>query len=111
MTMSGTRKYVDESRATKLTPRYLCSDKDGTMRTTSSLRLAFYTTAIVVSAYVFADVPATNDELTRMFNEDQSDRAPAANGKPLNWILVSQRDRARRERALALYRSGALKTG
>ena len=81
------------------------------MRTTSSLRLAFYTTAIFVSAYVFADVPATNDELTRMFNEDQSDRAPAANGKPLNWILVSQRDRARRERALALYRSGALKTG
>jgi hypothetical protein len=80
------------------------------MRKISSPPLVLLATSFLVNTFVHADVFASNDELTRMFDEDQSDREPSS-GQPINWVQVSQRDQARRERALVLYRSAALKTG
>ncbi len=52
-----------------------------------------------------------NQELVRMYEEDQGDRAPAAAGQPIDWKLVGPRDRQREARVKELYESGALRTG
>jgi hypothetical protein len=56
-------------------------------------------------------VSSDNQELAKMYEEDQGDRAPAAVGKPIDWKIVGPRDRQREARVKALYESGALRTG
>jgi hypothetical protein len=54
--------------------------------------------------------PVENPELIRIYSEDQSDRMPA-DGKPIDWGIVSPRDRARAIRVKELYASGQLLAG
>lgn len=56
-----------------------------------------------------APPPPENAELTRMFQEDQADRAPGLHG--IDWSVVKPRDDARLKRVRELYASGALRTG
>jgi len=51
-----------------------------------------------------------NEELQRLFEEDQSDRMPA-DGKAIDWQIVGPRDLARESRIKELYRGAQLKTG
>lgn len=51
-----------------------------------------------------------DEELARMFKEDQSDRAPQ-DGKAIDWPTVSKRDEARLARVKELYAAGRLRTG
>jgi hypothetical protein len=51
-----------------------------------------------------------NEELARLYREDQADRDPK-DGKPLDWAVVGPRDRAREERVKELYKLDRLKTG
>ncbi len=50
-----------------------------------------------------------NEELTRMFAEDQADRNPA--GGQIDWAVVTPRDKRRLARTLELYQNGSLRTG
>ena len=52
-----------------------------------------------------------NEEVARLFREDQSDRAPALAGKEIDWSVVGPRDQAREARVKELYRADALQTG
>jgi hypothetical protein len=61
------------------------------------------------AAPVEADRP-DNEELARLYNEDQGDREPAG-GKPINWAIVGPRDRAREARVKALFESGEIRSG
>lgn len=54
-----------------------------------------------------ASAPKNNQGLTRLFEEDQSDRVP----ENVNWAVVGPRDKAREARAKELYSSGMLQTG
>jgi hypothetical protein len=58
-----------------------------------------------------ASASSDNQELAKMYEDDQGDRAPAAAGKPIDWNVVGPRDRQREARVKALYESGALRTG
>jgi hypothetical protein len=51
-----------------------------------------------------------NEELQRLFEEDQSDRTPR-DGKAIDWPVVGPRDRARQSRIRELYVSAQLKSG
>lgn len=51
-----------------------------------------------------------NEELKRLFDEDQSDRRPEA-GKPIDWSLIGPRDHEREQRVKELLANGALQTG
>ena len=51
-----------------------------------------------------------NEEVARLFAEDQSDRQPKE-GKPIDWAFVGPRDKARLKRVRQLYTAGELKTG
>jgi hypothetical protein len=51
-----------------------------------------------------------NEELAKMYTEDQADRQPKG-GKPIDWAAVGPRDKARLARAKELYRAGKLQTG
>ncbi len=51
-----------------------------------------------------------NEELARLYKEDQADRTPPA-GKEIDWHTVSERDHAREARVKELYRANQLKTG
>jgi hypothetical protein len=55
-------------------------------------------------------VEKDNEELTRMFTEDQADRSPEG-GKPIDWAVVGPRDKKRLARVRELYRNGDLRTG
>jgi hypothetical protein len=56
--------------------------------------------------------PQDDEELARMFKEDQSDRAPLEkDGKPIDWSVVAKRDEARLARVKELYAAGRLRTG
>src|SRR5687767_4865939 len=64
---------------------------------------------------VWAQSPAIsslkdNEELTRLYQEDQSDRTPK-DGKPIDWKVVGPRDRAREARVKELYVNNQLHTG
>ena len=50
-----------------------------------------------------------NEELARMFKEDQDDRKPGVQG--IDWAKVKPRDDARLARVYELYKAGALCTG
>src|SRR6267142_913008 len=50
-----------------------------------------------------------NEELKRLRDEDQSDRTPPA-GKPMDWAVVSPRDKARLKRVKEIYTQGLLQT-
>ena len=50
--------------------------------------------------------PRDNEELRRLRNEDQSDRAPAA----IDWTVVTPRDRARLKRVKELFAADSLRT-
>ena len=67
----------------------------------------------VVMAATAAGPPpqVQNDqELARLFTEDQADRTPPP-GRPIDWSTVLPRDRAREARVRELYRSDAVQTG
>jgi len=51
-----------------------------------------------------------NEEVARMYAEDQSDRQPK-DGKPIDWNVAGPRDEARQKRVMELYTADALKTG
>ncbi len=50
-----------------------------------------------------------NEELKRLCAEDQSDRTPPA-GKPIDWAIVSPRDKTRLKRVKELYTQNLLQT-
>jgi hypothetical protein len=54
--------------------------------------------------------PLDNEELARLYGEDQADRMPEG-GKPIDWAVVGPRDRQREARVKALYQAGAIRTG
>jgi hypothetical protein len=51
-----------------------------------------------------------NEELSRIFAEDQGDRTPK-DGKEIDWKVVSPRDQKRQTRVRELYEKGELHTG
>jgi hypothetical protein len=51
-----------------------------------------------------------NDELARLFREDQADRTPPE-GKSIDWAVVGPRDKARLARVKELYAQNRLQTG
>lgn len=60
-----------------------------------------------------SDVAATNgdnDEVARLYREDQADRQ-SQDGKPIDWQVVGPRDDARRKRVVEMYTGGELTTG
>lgn len=64
---------------------------------------------------VQAQAPATqtfkdNEELVRLYQEDQADRTPA-NGKDIDWTVVGPRDKTRLSRVKAFYTQNSLHTG
>jgi hypothetical protein len=71
--------------------------------------------ALMTSSLLWAqDVPLTpalkdNDELGRLYAEDQNDRRPPE-GEKINWSVVAGRDFDRRKRVMESYAAGALKT-
>jgi len=54
--------------------------------------------------------PRDNEEVARLYKEDQADRTPPPS-RPIDWSAVVPRDRAREARVKDLYRSDALQTG
>lgn len=64
---------------------------------------------------VQAQAPATqtfkdNEELVRLYREDQADRTPS-NAKDVDWAVVGPRDQARLSRVKAFYMQNNLHTG
>jgi hypothetical protein len=57
-----------------------------------------------------ASVDKDNEELARLFQEDQADRAPK-DGKPIDWKVVEPRDKAREKRVKELYANNELHSG
>src|SRR5207244_3446913 len=57
-----------------------------------------------------ADQPKDNEELARLYREDQGDRTPGA-GKTIDWAVVGPRDREREARIKELYKADELHTG
>ena len=53
--------------------------------------------------------PKDNEELKRLGDEDQADRSPAE-GKSIDWKIVSPRDKARLKRVKELYAQNLLRT-
>jgi hypothetical protein len=51
-----------------------------------------------------------NAEVAAIFQEDQSDRKPAA-GAAVDWSVVTPKDRAREARVSALFAAGTVRTG
>lgn len=51
-----------------------------------------------------------NEELARLYTEDQSDREPKE-GQSINWALVGPRDKKRLERVREMYQGDKLATG
>lgn len=51
-----------------------------------------------------------NEELARLYEQDQSDRTPE-NEELLGWRIITARDKARELRAKELYANNALQTG
>jgi hypothetical protein len=68
----------------------------------------------VAPAYVLAKDPAAaerdNEELARLYTEDQADRKPEG-GKDIDWDVVLPRDRKREARVKELYEKDKLRTG
>ncbi|MBD0372494.1 MAG: hypothetical protein ICV60_16745 [Pyrinomonadaceae bacterium] len=56
-----------------------------------------------------AQTAKDNQELARLYREDQADRTPPE-GKAIDWSVVSQRDRARLARVKELYTQNRLQT-
>jgi hypothetical protein len=55
-------------------------------------------------------VEKNNEELARLYQEDQSDRQPK-DGKPIDWKVVDPRDKVREKRVKELYSTNQLRTG
>ena len=55
-------------------------------------------------------VEKDNEELARLYQEDQSDRQPK-DGKPIDWKVVEPRDKEREKRVKELYSTNQLRTG
>jgi len=53
--------------------------------------------------------PRDNEELTRLHDQDQSDRTPPE-GKAIDWTVVGPRDRARSKRVEEMYSQDLLQT-
>src|SRR6516225_7563486 len=57
-----------------------------------------------------APVQRDNDELAKLYDEDQADRMPKG-GKPIDWTVVGPRDRRREDRVKTLYTADQIRTG
>jgi len=55
-------------------------------------------------------VEKNNEELVRLFREDQADRT-SKDGKPIDWNAVDARDKTREKRVKELYSNNQLHTG
>ena len=55
-------------------------------------------------------VEKDNEELARLFREDQADRT-SKDGKPIDWNTVDARDKVREKRVKELYSTNQLRTG
>lgn len=69
--------------------------------------VVFSSSALHAVSPVYSD-GKDNEELARLYKEDQDDRKP---GEPIDWELVSERDRKREARVKELYKSDQLVTG
>jgi hypothetical protein len=66
---------------------------------------------IISRAYARGRAPEKdNEELARLYREDQADRDPK-DGKPIDWKVVGPRDKAREDRVKELYTQDKIKTG
>jgi hypothetical protein len=80
------------------------------------LTLAIWECAVrpfVAPLPLVAEGPAAerdNEELARLYAEDQADRKPKE-GQDIDWNVVLPRDRKREARVKALYEKGELRTG
>jgi hypothetical protein len=80
------------------------------------LALAIWECAVrpfVASLPLVAEGPAAerdNEELARLYAEDQADRKPKE-GQDIDWDVVLPRDRKREARVKELYEKGELRTG
>ncbi len=63
-----------------------------------------------VSAQAAATADKNNDELARLYEEDQADRMPK-DGKSIDWAVVAPRDRQRLGRVHEVYEQSKLSTG
>ncbi len=70
----------------------------------------FHSIASTISQKPTSVVQKDNEELTRLFTQDQSDRRPP-DGKTIDWKIVTPRDRYRIERVKELYQADSLHTG
>lgn len=61
--------------------------------------------------YAIATPRPSNAEMRAIFEADQADRRPAAEGGSIDWAAVAPRDEARRARTMALLEAGALQSG
>ena len=68
--------------------------------------------ALAAPAETTAIAGKDDEELARLYKEDQDDRAPLEKeGKPIDWSVVAQRDEARLARVKELYAANRLRTG
>ena len=65
--------------------------------------------AFTSAKHAVAQTLTDNQELARLHREDQSDRTPPE-GKPIDWTVVSPRDKARLSRIKELYVQNQLQT-
>jgi hypothetical protein len=62
------------------------------------------------SAQNAKNMPADNEELKRLYTEDQADRMPK-DGKSIDWKLVGPRDEQRLKRVHEIYKANGMSTG
>lgn len=73
--------------------------------------VGWHTRPLSVSAQSSStSVEKDNEELARLFREDQADRT-SKDGKPIDWNAVDSRDKAREKRVKELYANNQLHTG
>ncbi len=72
--------------------------------------IALRSLSTLCSAQAQAPTAKDNEELVRLYQEDQADRSPA-NAKDIEWAIVGPRDKARLERVKAVYTQNGLHTG
>jgi len=79
-------------------------------RATAAAAVAGFLAFLAATAAGLTPQVQNDQELVRLFTEDQADRTPAP-GRLIDWSMVLPRDRAREARVKELYRSGALQSG
>jgi len=107
---------LPESQARKLTPVASTKSFVETAITKGTAVWLDPKNAVEGGTPVAAEAPAAaapddNEELRRLFNEDQADRQPAYEGKTIDLLVMSRRDDEREKRVKELYAADQLRTG